>query len=269
MKANVSMSVTPGSETLWSVHSGQRRCTRRFASSTRSWKRRSSRFGAGSTMGSGLRGDHIEGKDEVARVVGPADHVLDVDVDRGGLLGVDRDVDALDVDPGLPPFQGALHLVGDAPGGAPGHRGEHEVVDRTAELRAHRPLAVRGPEDEADRLGDLAVPRHQGDAPGRPGPHREGPARPNEVFAHGSRSPQLTLTSAPWTLTMAPPFSSAVVLALMLTLAPLRRIPSLSPTFSVKDRRCPVRETKSRRFAFPVDSSMVLTVPAGGLSTPL
>ena len=46
MVANASMSVTPGSETLWSVHSGQRCWTRRLASSTRSWKRRSSRLGA-------------------------------------------------------------------------------------------------------------------------------------------------------------------------------------------------------------------------------
>src|SRR5947209_8390197 len=123
------MSVTPGSETLWSVHSGQRRCTMRFASSTRSWKRRSSRFGAGSTMGSALRGNDVEGEHEVARVVGPADHVLDVDEDRGWLLGVDGHVDALDVDPRLPPLQRLLDLVGDAPGSAASHRGEDEVVD--------------------------------------------------------------------------------------------------------------------------------------------
>ena len=57
MNANVSIRVTPGSETLWSVHSGQRCWTSRLASSTRSWKRRSSRLGAGRGISApGLRG---------------------------------------------------------------------------------------------------------------------------------------------------------------------------------------------------------------------
>src|SRR3954465_8201291 len=47
MPANASMRVTPGSETLWSVQVGQRCCTMRLASSTRSWNGRSSRWGAG------------------------------------------------------------------------------------------------------------------------------------------------------------------------------------------------------------------------------
>src|SRR3954468_8199976 len=89
MNATVSMSVTPGSETLWSDPSGQRRCTIRFASSTRSWKRRSSRFGVGSTSGSGARrgvvGDRVEGEDEVARVVRAAQRVLHVDVQQAAL----------------------------------------------------------------------------------------------------------------------------------------------------------------------------------------
>ncbi len=63
MNAKVSINVTPGSETLWSVHSGQRRCTSRFASSTRSWNRRSSRFGAGSISSrSRLRGSCRRGR---------------------------------------------------------------------------------------------------------------------------------------------------------------------------------------------------------------
>ena len=55
MYANVSMSVIPGSDTLWSVHSGHWRITIRLASSTRSWKRRSSRSGAGSAISSRSR----------------------------------------------------------------------------------------------------------------------------------------------------------------------------------------------------------------------
>src|SRR5690349_11139475 len=100
MNATVSMSVTPGSDTLWSVHSGQRRCTMRFASSTRSWNRRSSRFGVGSTSGTSARrpggararggagalvGDRVEGEDEVAGVVRAAQRVLHVDVQQAAV----------------------------------------------------------------------------------------------------------------------------------------------------------------------------------------
>src|SRR3954447_24690020 len=124
MKANVSISVTPGSETLWSVHSGQRCWTRRFASSTRSWKRRSSRFGAGSGMsglvvgerGAGREGgrpllrDQVEGEDEVARVVRQARRVADVDQERRRVVGVRRDDDVLDVDARLPALERGTHL---------------------------------------------------------------------------------------------------------------------------------------------------------------
>src|SRR3954452_6189477 len=98
MKANVSMRVTPGSDTLWSVHSGQRRWTSRLASSTRSWNRRSSRSGTGSAISrtrlscgerdrssvvASVFGDRVEGEDEVAFVVLALDLVFDVDVERG------------------------------------------------------------------------------------------------------------------------------------------------------------------------------------------
>src|SRR5688572_17307775 len=135
MYAKVSMSVTPGSDTLWSVHVGQRCWTSRLASSTRSWKRRSSRFGAGSMSGvpSGenrpvrlggerrpgrlegpgrerparlvVAGDDVERKDQVARVVQPADLVADVDVERAGLHAREADDDIANLDPRLPTFQ--------------------------------------------------------------------------------------------------------------------------------------------------------------------
>src|SRR5436190_21530266 len=117
MNANVSIRVTPGSETLWSVHSGQRCCTIRLASSTRSWNRRSSRFGIGRLMSLGsprrcsrrseageaknvvgyssirllVRRDDVEREDQVAGVVGAADGVLDVDVEDPAVDGVEAD----------------------------------------------------------------------------------------------------------------------------------------------------------------------------------
>src|SRR5689334_9432016 len=103
----------PGSETLWSVHSGQRVCTKRLASSTRPWKVRSSRLGAGNIsdlqLGRGvdgagqlLVGDHVERKDQVARVVAADDLVCHVDVYRPSFDPVVAHADLLDHDAGLP-----------------------------------------------------------------------------------------------------------------------------------------------------------------------
>src|SRR3954453_8060968 len=99
MKANASSSTTPGSWTLWSVHSGHWRCTMRLASSTSSWKRRSSRFGAGSGM-STFFGNHVEREHEVAGVVRASAGVNDVDIQERPVGVVDRDLDADDVDAG-------------------------------------------------------------------------------------------------------------------------------------------------------------------------
>src|SRR5437588_6068935 len=183
------MRVTPGSETLWSVHSGQFRWTRCLASSTRSWKRRSSRFWAGSTIALGLRRDDVEGEDEVAGVVGTPDHVPDVDVDGRGVLRVRSHVDLLHRDPGFPALQRPLDLVGDPPRRAAGHRGEDVVVDGAPELGTHRALPVGRAEDEPDRLLYLPVPRHQRDPTGGPGAQRKGPPRTDEVLAHVPGSP--------------------------------------------------------------------------------
>src|SRR5712671_3912057 len=98
IQANVSMSVTPGSETLWSVHSGHFCWTSRLASSTRSWKRRSSRFGPGRAMLIHLppcclrsrrtRRDYVEGEDQVARIIGFADGIADIDIDGARVWAV-------------------------------------------------------------------------------------------------------------------------------------------------------------------------------------
>ena len=104
-----------------------------------------------------LRRDQVEGEHEVARVVGAPLDVADVDVEGGGVAGVEGDVDVGDLDPGLPPVERGPHLVGDAAGGGGVGRGEHEVVDGAAELRAHRPLARGGAEHEGDGLLQLPV----------------------------------------------------------------------------------------------------------------
>src|SRR5690349_598780 len=110
--ANASISVTPGSETLWSVHSGQRCWTSRLASSTRSWKCRSSRSGAGSISSRsqcwcdgrgldrlGLVGDHVEREDQVAGVAVTDDLVAHVHVERADVDRIEGDLHVEDVDP--------------------------------------------------------------------------------------------------------------------------------------------------------------------------
>src|SRR4051794_18108035 len=147
MNANVSISVTPGSDTLWSVHSGQRRWTSRFASSTRSWKRRSSRFGTGRAMSvvASVFGGGVKGENGVALVVVRLDLIVDVDVELVALHRVDGDVDEFDVDARLPPLQRLVDLVRQLRRGVDRRRPEDVVAQFRAELRAHRPLArVRG-----------------------------------------------------------------------------------------------------------------------------
>src|SRR3954468_15279766 len=127
------MSVTPGSDTLWSVHSGPFCWTRRLASSTRSWKRRSSRLGTGRAIGclldSVAAGDHVEREHEVPPVVGRLDHVADIDVERGHVDAVDGDDHVVDLDPGLPAPQRLLDLARDRVGRGAVRRPEDVLVD--------------------------------------------------------------------------------------------------------------------------------------------
>src|SRR3954453_12026276 len=124
MNANVSISVTPGSDTLWSVHSGQRCWTIRLASSTRSWNRRSSRFGTGSAIGLAFFGDHIEREHEVARVVVAAQPIADVDEQHALVHPVEVHQHVVQVDARLPALQRQPHLVGQLTGGLAVGRGE-------------------------------------------------------------------------------------------------------------------------------------------------
>src|SRR5687767_2081564 len=141
------MSTTPGSCTLWSVHSGHWRCTMRFASSTSSWKRRSSRFGAGNGM-SAFLGDHIEREHEVAGIVGSAARVGNIDIEQRVISVIDGDLDADDVDARLPPQQRLPHLIGDLTGDVVVDTGEHKIVNHTAELGTHRPFTPSRTDDQ-------------------------------------------------------------------------------------------------------------------------
>src|SRR6476646_6686096 len=189
------MSVTPGSDTLWSVHSGHFCWTSRLESSTRSWKRRSSRFGTGraivtalrlcgGSLGLSLAGDHVEREHEVAAIVRRPDLVADVEVEDPGVGRVEANRDVHDVDTGPPPAERPADFVRDEAGGRPVGRGEDEVVDPAAELRPHRTLAGRRAQDQPDRLLDLAFARDHRDAAGRVGPQRERPAAADELVAH-------------------------------------------------------------------------------------
>src|SRR6516162_1609985 len=107
------MRVTPGSETLWSVQSGQCRITWRLASSTSSWKRRSSRFGVGSAISvvASFVGNAVEGEDQVAAVVRALLDILDVDVQHVGGVRVGGRGHVHDVDAWFPPKQRGPDLV--------------------------------------------------------------------------------------------------------------------------------------------------------------
>src|SRR5581483_7969175 len=99
------MSVTPGSETLWLVHSGQKRGISRLASSTMSWNFRSSSSGAGNGMACSLFRlvrDDVERIDQIAAVVGCLDPVDDVDADQRVVVLIGERHDLLDDHPRLP-----------------------------------------------------------------------------------------------------------------------------------------------------------------------
>src|SRR5690625_4631433 len=150
---------------------------RRLASSTRSWKRRSSKLGAGSMSGALLVvGNHIEREHQVAGVVGAADRVGNVDVQHAVFRVVDTHRDGAQLDARLPAIQAYPHRIGDVTGGGGVGGGEDIVVDSAAEFRSHRPLPGGGGQDEPDTFFDLALVRNQGDAPGAVGAYREGPS---------------------------------------------------------------------------------------------
>ena len=104
-----------------------------------------------------LGGDHVEGVNEVASVVGRTDAVPDRDVESAVAHRRQVDVDALDHDARLP----AVERLADGGLQPADHRGvnrlEHEVVDIAAELGPHRSFAGGGADDDLDRLLDVIL----------------------------------------------------------------------------------------------------------------
>src|SRR5262245_17806707 len=95
---------------------------------------------------------------EVARAVGRAHAVRDLDLEAAVVHRSEVEVDLGDLDPRLPPAQrGANRSVDSAD-----HRGvdgvEGEVVDLAAEFGPHRPLPWGRAEDQLDRLRDVVFP---------------------------------------------------------------------------------------------------------------
>src|SRR5262245_3048041 len=146
--ANSSISITPGSLTLWSVHSGQYSGIRRLASSTRSWNVRGSIAGAGTLA---LTWNQIERIDQVAFGVGGSDPVADVDDQQAILVTVRFDVAAGDFDARLPPAERLQNLRLNESGGGRVVGRKRQIVDAAAKLWPHTPLAFGRGQDIADR----------------------------------------------------------------------------------------------------------------------
>src|SRR5262245_38889739 len=151
--------MTPGSETLWSVHSGQYCGMRRFASSTRSWKLRGSTIGA--SMRLLLTRYQVERVDQVALGVRRPDEVADVDEERdrawlvAGVHLLDRDVLGTDLDARLPPVERLGDARADQGVGGRVVRLEDQVVYAAAELGPHAPLAPGGRERSEEHTSEL------------------------------------------------------------------------------------------------------------------
>src|SRR5690606_8638132 len=135
--ANSSISATPGSDRLWLVHSGVYRGMSRFASSTRSWNVRSSRFGTGSGMSDLLVRDHVERVHQIAAVVGGLDPVGDVDRDQRRVVRIRRRAHVLHLDARLPLRQRLPHALRHQAQQVRRHRLEQQIPDLAAELGPH------------------------------------------------------------------------------------------------------------------------------------
>src|SRR5215813_2162045 len=190
IQAASSMSVMPGSDGLWFVHSGQYRGMSRTASATMSSKARSSSFGAGiifSASGSdwalllGL-GLQIERIHEVPLRRVRDDRVLDVDVDLVGLIGRGPGLDLHVPDARLVLEERFLAVVRGETAGVRVVRREDEVVNVAAERRPHDPLSRRGAEDDEDRIADALLEDRHRDAAGSVDVDGESPTLPEEGF---------------------------------------------------------------------------------------
>src|SRR5260370_22396079 len=133
-----------------------------------------------------LRWDDVKGEDQVARIVGLADRIADVDVKDAGVLSVEADQDIGHLDTWLPAPKRLPDGCGHAGGGLRIGAVEDIVMNRAAKLRAHRPLADGGAEDQSDAFLDFLLARNQGDPSRRIRAEGERPARADDVSAHSS-----------------------------------------------------------------------------------
>src|SRR5690348_7269358 len=84
-----------------------------------------------------LRRNHVEGEDEVARIVGFPDRVADVDVDDARVRGVETDEDIAYLDARLPAPQRGANGCRDARRRLAVGAVEDVIVDLATELRPH------------------------------------------------------------------------------------------------------------------------------------
>ena len=120
--------------------------------------------------------DDVERVDEVPEVVRGPQAVGDVDQQLAAVhrRQVELDVDHLDAR--LPVVERRADLVLHPRDRGRVDRVEDEVVHAAAELRAHRPLALGGGEDEVDRLVDVRLVGGERDAAAPVDLEREGDA---------------------------------------------------------------------------------------------
>src|SRR4029079_18534435 len=126
----------------------------------------------------------VEGKDQVADLIGLADAILQLDEQLPLADGRFVDRDAEHFDARLAAAHGLLHRGADALDDRAVDRLEDKVVNAAAEVRAHHALAGGGLQDDEDRLADVVLERdgvHEAGARVELDRHR--PAAAEEVLA--------------------------------------------------------------------------------------
>src|SRR2546430_7665614 len=128
-------------------------------------------------------GDHVEREHQVPVVVGGPDVVLDLDPDHALVAVVGPRDHGVQRDARLPAGQRLLDALLDQAERVRVDRREDLLPHRTAEVRAHHPLARRRGEDHPDRRVDLLRTGDQRDAPAGGELYGKAPPRPDQIPA--------------------------------------------------------------------------------------
>src|SRR5216683_1102794 len=171
---------------------------RLLASSTMSWKRRSSSFGVSSGMcgcypssagmrvadsfGGILPGDAVEREHERPFVMGRLDDIANVDQQPAGVERIRRDQHFGDIDARLPHLQRVLNVVAGQAGGRRFVGSKDQIVNPAPEFWTHDALPDRCEQDHADRLFDVPLLTRQGNAAARVDSRRKRPSGANYVY---------------------------------------------------------------------------------------